>query len=75
MSGVMLLKGNSLFKQAVKYEAITRVWKTNSLIIEKLLVKYQNCKWFLERENFLNENVYMELLSLLKLSKNGSVDF
>ena len=71
----MLLKGISSFKQTVKYVAKTKVWITNSLIIEKLLVKYQNCKWFLERENFLNENVYMELLSLLKLAKNGSVDF
>ena len=75
ISRFMLLKGNSLFKQAVKYEAITRVWKTNSLIIEKLLVNYQNCKWFLEREKIINENVFMELLSLLKLTKNGGVDF
>ena len=72
---IMILKGVSSFKQAVKYEAITKVWKTHSLIIEKLLVNYQSCKWFLEREKIINEKVFMELLSLLKLSKNGSVDF
>ena len=72
---IMILKGVTSFKQAVKYEAITKVWKTHSLIIEKLLVNYQNCKWFLEREKILNENVFMELLSLLKLTKNGGVDF
>ena len=72
---IMILKGVTSFKQAVKYEAITKVWKTHSLIIEKLLVNYQNCKWFLEREKIINENVFMELLSLLKLTKNGGVDF
>ena len=68
-------KGVSSFKQAVKYEAISKVWKVHSLIIEKLLVNYTKFKWFLEREKYINENVFLELISLLKLNKNGGIDF
>ena len=75
ISRIIMTKGISSFKQAVKYEAITKVWKNHSLIIEKLLVNYTKFKWFLERENYINENVFLELISLLKLNKNGGIDF
>ena len=48
---ITITKGVSSFKQAVKYEAITKVWKVHSLIIEKLLVNYQNFKWFLVKSS------------------------
>ena len=41
---IITTKGVSSFKQAVKYEAINKVWKVHSLIIEKLLVNYKNFK-------------------------------
>ena len=72
---IIITKGVSSFKQAVKYEAITKVWKVHSLIIEKLLVNYQNFKWFLEKDKMINEKVFMELISLLKLDKSGGDDF
>ena len=72
---ITITKGVSSFKQAVKYEAITKVWKVHSLIIEKLLVNYQNFKWFLEKDKMINEKVFMELISLLKLDKSGGDDF
>ena len=72
---IITTKGVSSFKQAVKYEAITKVWKVHSLIIEKLLVNYQNFKWFLEKDKMISEKVFMELISLLKLDKSGGDDF
>ena len=72
---ITITKGVSSFKQAVKYEAITKVWKVHSLIIEKLLVNYQNFKWFLEKDKIISEKVFMELISLLKLDKSGGDDF
>ena len=75
ISRISMTKGVSSLKQAVKYEAITKVWKVHSLIIEKLLVNYQKFKWFLEKEKIISENVFMELISLLKLDKNSGDDF
>ena len=75
ISRISMTKGVSSLKQAVKYEAITKVWKVHSLIVEKLLVNYQKFKWFLEKEKIISENVFMELISLLKLDKNSGDDF
>ena len=73
---IMMTKGFSSFKQAVRYEAITKVWKVHSLIIERLLVNYNNFKWFFEKGKTMNEKVLLEFLSLLKLNNNkGYEDF
>ena len=73
---IMITKGVTSFKQAVRYEALTKVWKTHSLIIERLLVNYINFKWFFEKQNNIDEKVLMEFLSLLKLNNNkGHEDF
>ena len=73
---IMMTKGFSSFKQAVRYEAITKVWKVHSLIIERLLVNYNNFKWFFEKGKTMNEKVLLEFLSLLKLNNNkGHEDF
>ena len=76
ISRIIMTKGISSFKQAVKYEAITKVWKNHSLIIERLLVNYKNFKWFLEKDKIMNEKVLMEFLSLLKMNnKKGHEEF
>ena len=73
---IMMTKGFTSFKQAVRYEAITKVWKVHSLIIERLLVNYNNFKWFFEKGKTINEKVLLEFLSLLKLNNNkGYEDF
>ena len=72
----MTTKGINSFKQAVRYEAIRKVWKSHSLTIERLLVNYKNFKWFFEKEKIIDEKVLLEFLSLLKINNDkGYEDF
>ena len=63
---------SSLFKNAIKYEAIKLLWKKNSLTIEKLIIFYKDYKWFLEKKEKLSLNVFTEFLHLIKLEKTDS---
>ena len=76
ISRIMTTKGITSFKQAVRYEAIRKVWKSHSLTIERLLVNYNNFKWFFEKERIIDEKVLLEFLSLLKINnEKGYEDF
>jgi hypothetical protein len=76
ISRIMTTKGINSFKQAVRYEAIRKVWKSHSLTIERLLVNYKNFKWFFEKEKIIDEKVLLEFLSLLKINNDkGYEDF
>ena len=76
ISRIMTTKGINSFKQAVRYEAIRKVWKSHSLTIERLLVNYKNFKWFFEKDRIIDEKVLLEFLSLLKINNDkGYEDF
>lgn len=59
----------SSFRQACKFKAYLELWKYHSMIIEKLLVNYEEFKWFYEKEKFMKEEVFNEFLECKKLQE------
>lgn len=57
----------SSFRQACKFKAYSELWKYHSMIIEKLLVNYNEFKWFYEKEKYMKEEVFNEFLECKKL--------
>lgn len=59
----------SSFRQACKFKAYLELWKYHSMIIEKLLVNYEEFKWFYEKEKLMKEEVFNEFLECAKLQE------
>ena len=59
----------SAFRQACKFKGYFELWKHYNLLIETLLVNYYKFKWFLEKEKFLKEEVFVEFLHCMRLGK------
>jgi len=59
----------SSFRQACKFKAYLELWKYHSMIIEKLLVNYEEFKWFYEKEKYMKEEVFNEFLECKKLQE------
>jgi len=59
----------SSFRQACKFKAYLELWKYHSMIIEKLLVNYEEFKWFYEKEKLMKEEVFNEFLECKKLQE------
>jgi hypothetical protein len=60
----------SSFRQACKFKAYLELWKYHSMIIEKLLVNYEEFKWFYEKEKLMKEEVFNEFLECKKLQED-----
>ena len=66
------LKRNNIipsFRQACKFKAYTELWKYHSLLIEKLLVNYNEFKWFLKKKNTLKKKFLMNFYNVKKCKK------
>ena len=59
----------SSFRQACKFKAYLELWKYHSMVIEKLLVNYEEFKWFYEKEKLMKEEVFNEFLECKKLQE------
>ena len=57
----------SSFRQACKFKAYSELWKYHSMVIEKLLVNYNEFKWFYEKDKYMKEEVFNEFLECKKL--------
>ena len=51
------------------------LWKNYSIIIEQLLVKYVEFKWFLEKSKYMKEDVFREFLICLKIGIKNNNSF
>ena len=60
-------KINPTFRQACKFKAYAEIWKYHSTLIEKLIVNYDELKWFFEKEKRMSEEVFTEFLECKKL--------
>ena len=74
------LKRNNIipsFRQACKFKAYSELWKYDSLLIEKLLVNYNEFKWFFEKEKYIKEEVFNEFLECKKMQEEikGEISF
>ena len=63
------------FKQICKFQGYAELWKHYGMLIEKLLLNYPVFKWFLEKEKYMDENVFREYLKCLKLDTNFDETF
>ena len=63
------------FKQICKFQGYAELWKHYGMLIEKLLLNYPAFKWFLEKEKYMDENVFREYLKCLKLDTNFDETF
>lgn len=55
------------FYIACKFKGYSELWKHYSLLIEQLLAKYSEIKWFLEKNKYMKKEVFEEFLTLMKL--------
>ena len=63
------------FKQICQFQGYAELWKHYGMLIEKLLLNYPVFKWFLEKEKYMDENVFREYLKCLKLDTNFDETF
>ena len=58
----------STFKQACKYKGYSDLWKHYGMIVELLIANYSEFKWFLEKDKYMNLDVFKEYLQCLEKS-------
>ena len=65
------------FRHACKFKAYSELWKYHSMIIEKLLVNYNEFKWFFEKNKYISEEVFNEFLEIKKIEEEikGEISF
>ena len=67
--------GFSSFYNACKFKGYFELWKHYSILIEQLLVKYTEFKWFLEKTKFMKEEVFKEFLTCVKIELKNDKTF
>ena len=67
--------GYSSFYNACKFKGYYELWKHYSIIIEQLLVKYIEFKWFLEKNKYIQEDVFKEFLTCIKVKIKNDNSF
>lgn len=67
LSRITKLSGYNSFYIACKFKGYSELWKHYSLLIEQLLAKYSEIKWFLEKNKYMKKEVFIEFLTLMKL--------
>ena len=65
----------SSFYNACKYKGYYELWKYYSVLIEQLLVKYIEFKWFLEKNKYIQEDVFKEFLTCIKIENKKDNSF
>ena len=65
----------SSFYNACKYKGYYELWKYYSVLIEQLLVKYSEFKWFLEKNKYIQEDVFKEFLTCIKIENKNDNSF
>lgn len=67
--------GASSFYHACKFKGYSELWKHYSILIEQLLVKYPEFKWFLEKTKYMKEEVFEEFLTCMKIEIKNDKTF
>ena len=67
LARITILSGYNSFYIACKFKGYSELWKHYSLLIEQLLAKYSEIKWFLEKNKYMKKEVFVEFLTLMKL--------
>ena len=67
LARITKLSGYNSFYIACKFKGYSELWKHYSLLIEQLLAKYSEIKWFLEKNKYMKKEVFVEFLTLMKL--------
>ena len=65
----------SSFYNSCKYKGYYELWKYYSVLIEQLLVKYKEFKWFLEKNKYIQEDVFKEFLTCIKIENKKDNSF
>lgn len=65
----------SSFYNACKFKGYYELWKHYSILIEQLLVKYNEFKWFLEKNKYIQEDVFNEFLTCIKIENKNDNSF
>ena len=58
---------NTKFKQAIKWEGIYHLWKNHSIILETLINKYNEYKWFLDKNEYITDQTLKEFMRILHI--------
>ena len=66
---------NYKFKAAIRNEGLKLLWKNHSIIMENILINYNNFKWFLEKGKYISQDALKEFLYLIKFEKNSIITF
>ena len=67
--------GYSSFYNACKFKGYYELWKHYSILIEQLLAKYIEFKWFLEKNKYIQEDVFKEFLTCIKVNLKNDNTF
>ena len=75
LSKITKTNGFSSFYNACKFKGYYELWKHYSILIEQLLVKYPEFKWFLEKTKLMKEDVFKEFLTCVKIELKNDNTF
>ena len=63
-------ENNSSLKQAIKSQNIKWLWLHKSFIIEQLIFYFQDYKWFINKNQFINKKILEEFMIITNLKKD-----
>ena len=59
------------FKQAIKWEGIYQLWKNHSIVLETLINKYGEYKWFLDKNEYITDQTLKEFMRILRIESSS----
>ena len=63
-------QNNSSLKLAIKAQTIKWLWLHKSIIIEQLIFYFQNYRWFIDKNKFIDKKILEEFLIVLNFKKD-----
>ena len=75
LSKITKINGYSSFYNACIFKGYHELWRHYSILIEQLLVKYVEFKWFLEKDKYMKEEVFKEFLTCIKMEVKNDKSF
>ena len=59
------------FKLAIKWEGIYQLWRNHSIILETLINKYCEYKWFLDKNEYITDQTLKEFMRILRIESSS----
>ena len=75
LAKITRITGYSSFYSACIFKGYHELWKHYSILIELLLVKYVEFKWFLEKNKYIKKDVFKEFLTCIKIEVKNDKSF